>query len=74
LKFRFFSNEGNEPPHVHVFRGNDRYPKVKYWLTPEPKMYYSIGFTAQEQRVTQEIIQRNHKVLIVKWKQHFRNK
>lgn len=30
-RFHFFSDEGNEPPHIHVrFEGKD----CKYWLEP----------------------------------------
>jgi hypothetical protein len=29
--FYFFSNENNEPPHVHVSKGGG---KAKWWLTP----------------------------------------
>jgi len=30
-RFFFFSNEGNEPPHVHVERDDNT---AKYWLDP----------------------------------------
>ena len=30
-RFHFFSNEGNEPPHIHV-RGHGR--RAKFWLLP----------------------------------------
>ena len=30
-RFHFYSNEGNEPPHIHIrFEGNE----CKYWLEP----------------------------------------
>ena len=44
--FRFFiySNENNEPPHVHVIKGNS-YGKI--WLEPEIEMVYLEGFNKQ---------------------------
>ena len=30
-KFRFYSSDGNEPPHVHVIRGE---AEAKIWLQP----------------------------------------
>jgi hypothetical protein len=73
FKFKFFSNEGNEPPHIHVFKGNGLYPKAKYWLTPHPKLVYSEGFTVQEQRIIEEIISHKHAFMLKKWKDHFNN-
>jgi hypothetical protein len=74
FKFKFFSNEGNEPPHVHVFKGNGKFPKAKFWLTPKPKLLYSEGFTVQEQRIIAGIIIRKYKRMIEKWNRHFQNK
>lgn len=31
FRFFFFSNEGNEPPHIHVRAGED---EAKFWLEP----------------------------------------
>lgn len=31
--FYFWSNEGNEPPHIHVSKGNQSANSTKYWLT-----------------------------------------
>ncbi len=30
-RFYFFSNENNEPPHIHVKAGDD---EAKFWLDP----------------------------------------
>src|ERR687883_354290 len=45
-RFFFFSNERNEPPHVHVQSG-DGYAKV--WLTPV-SLAQSVGYDASELR------------------------
>lgn len=72
FKFRFFSNENNEPPHVHVFKGNGKYPKAKWWLPPKPKLDYSEGFTVQENGIIEDIIEKNYLQMVKKWKQHFK--
>ncbi|HEX8202259.1 MAG TPA: DUF4160 domain-containing protein [Isosphaeraceae bacterium] len=45
-RFRFFfdSNEGQEPPHVHVRSGGD---EAKFWLDPID-MAANYGFNARE--------------------------
>jgi len=40
-RFYFFSNEGNEPPHVHIDKDENT---VKYWLEPV-RIARNIGFT-----------------------------
>lgn len=37
LRFFFYSNEGNEPMHVHVMKGN---AEGKLWLEPSIKVVY----------------------------------
>ncbi len=43
-RFFFYSLEGNEPPHVHVERGDD---VAKYWLSPV-ELAESHGFRSHE--------------------------
>ena len=43
-RFFFFSNEGHEPPHIHVEAG-DSY--AKFWLDPVG-LARSVGFHASE--------------------------
>lgn len=33
--FFFWSNENNEPPHIHVCKGSQTSNATKFWLTPE---------------------------------------
>ena len=72
FKFRFFSNENNEPPHVHVFKGNGKFPQSKWWLVPKPLLVYSEGFTVQEHRIIEEIIQAKFPHMVKQWKKHFK--
>lgn len=41
FRFFFYSRENNEPPHIHVEKGNGT---EKWWLLPDPGRVYSTGF------------------------------
>ena len=41
-RFFFFSNEGSEPPHIHVEQAG---AYAKFWLSPVT-LHYSSGFTS----------------------------
>ncbi|MCC6542146.1 MAG: DUF4160 domain-containing protein [Flavobacteriales bacterium] len=64
----FFSNENNEPPHVHVAKGSGR---AKWWLTPTPKEKFAYGFKAGERRRIKQLIAKHHAYLIKAWNAHF---
>jgi hypothetical protein len=49
--FFFFSNEGQEPPHVHVSKGDG---VAKLWLTPL-QLAYARGLTPAELRRVREL-------------------
>lgn len=66
FKFKFYSNENNEPPHVHITKGN-----AKYWLFPEIEETYSYGFTVRERRDVRELVLENKDLLIRKWNEYF---
>lgn len=68
-KFKFYSNENDEPVHVHVSKGNGA---AKYWLEPEINEAYSYGFTIRERRDIREIIQLNSDLLKKKWHEYFK--
>jgi hypothetical protein len=68
-KFSFYSNENDEPAHVHINKGNGN---AKYWLEPETIEEYSYGFTARERRDIRNIIQNKYELLIVKWYEYFK--
>lgn len=46
LRFFFYSNENNEPVHVHVTKNN---ANGKIWLEPLVRIEYLIGFTHSEE-------------------------
>ena len=47
ISFFFYSNESNEPAHLHVTKGN---ASEKVWLEPEIDVAYFKGFTNSEER------------------------
>ncbi len=69
FRFYFFSNDAEEPPHVHV----DRDAKsAKVWLTPV-SLARSAGFTARELRQIDSIVKRNRTTLLEAWRDFFRS-
>ncbi len=63
FKFFFFSQEGNEPAHIHVNKGGGA---AKFWLNPV-KLEYNDGFKKQELRAIIEILERHEAELIRAW-------
>ncbi|MGH7951142.1 MAG: DUF4160 domain-containing protein [Limisphaerales bacterium] len=63
FKFFFFSQEGNEPAHIHVVKGDGA---AKFWLDPV-KLEYNDGFKKQELRAIIEMIERHEAELIQAW-------
>jgi hypothetical protein len=39
-RFKFYSNENHEPPHVHVLKGS---AEAKWWLDPKLVEEFSVG-------------------------------
>ncbi len=66
-RFFFYSNEGTEPPHIHVESGDF---VAKLWL--EPVDYaYSYGFAAHELRRVQSLVEQHQTVLLKARNDHF---
>lgn len=66
-RFFFYSNEGNEPPHIHVQKA-EKY--AKFWLQPI-RIAESIGYTSKELHHVQEIITEHLQFLLEAWHDHF---
>jgi len=66
-RFFFFSNEGNEPPHVHVEKAENY---AKFWLNPVI-LAKSIGYNARELRQLRELIEEYHDLFEEKWNEYF---
>ncbi|MSP44084.1 MAG: DUF4160 domain-containing protein [Alphaproteobacteria bacterium] len=69
-RFYYFSNEGFEPPHVHIDKDHKT---VKFWLDPVA-VARNIGFSVQEiTRLTRKISEEQSNLLKV-WHEHFGDK
>lgn len=65
-RFVFFSNEGNEPPHIHIKAGGDQ---AKFWLDPI-ELASNYGFKAHELNELKKIIQEHQTELLEAWHEH----
>ena len=66
--FYFFSNENNEPRHVHVRKGDGL---VKYWLEPVDLADDNGRMKVQEVRRAKELVEANRERIITAWNEHF---
>jgi hypothetical protein len=66
-RFFFYAGDGGEPPHVHVERDRS---EAKFWITPI-RLANSIRFSAHELRDIEEIVERNHTLLLERWNEFF---
>ncbi len=63
----FYSEEGNEPAHVHVDRGDGT---AKFWLEPL-RLAYSYGLKPAELKLARQIIFEHQALLLRKWHEYF---
>lgn len=68
-RFKFFSNENDELPHIHITKGEG---SAKYWLMPDCVEEYAYRFTVQQQRDIRILINKNRTLLINKWNEYFK--
>ena len=66
-RFFFYSEEGSEPPHLHVVAAEKR---AKYWLTPV-EFTWNDGFRTGELNTIEEIIAANLNSLLEAWNDFF---
>jgi hypothetical protein len=66
-RFFFFSNESQEPAHIHVRAGADEY---KFWLQPV-QIAANYGFNGRELNRIQRLVADNHDVLLETWNDYF---
>ena len=66
-RFYFFSNEGDEPPHVHVDR---EAATAKVWLGPV-ELSRSRGFRPKEIAVILRIVTEHEPALLEEWYDYF---
>jgi Domain of unknown function (DUF4160) len=67
FRFFFYSNENDEPVHIHVEKAEDA---AKFWLNPV-KLEYNYGFSSRELKQIENIVKQNSNTLIAKWNEYF---
>jgi hypothetical protein len=68
FRFFFYSNETDEPVHVHVTKGD---AAGKVWLEPQLEIMYLRGFTNAEEKRILQIVEANSELFKEKWHEHF---
>jgi hypothetical protein len=63
----FYSNNGVEPPRVHIQRGT---ALAKFWLTPVAQASAS-GYRAHDLRELERMVRENHHVWLEAWNEFF---
>ncbi|MEQ8189990.1 MAG: DUF4160 domain-containing protein [Candidatus Eremiobacterota bacterium] len=66
-RFFFFSNEGNEPAHIHIESGS-KY--AKFWLNPV-RLDVSLGYNSKELTQLRKLVEENRNFLEDKWNEYF---
>ena len=66
-RFFFYSNEGAEPPHIHIQRERKL---AKFWLDPVALAGVT-GFAAHELRRIERVVVANRDRLLEAWNEHF---
>ncbi len=66
-RFFFFSNEGNEPSHIHVESG-DQY--AKFWIDPV-QLARSVGYSAKDLNTLRTMVLENVNLFKEKWYEYF---
>ncbi len=67
FRFFFYSNEGREPPHVHVEKGGG---EAKLWLQPVALVWQG-GLTSAEVRRVRELAFQHQASFLERWHEHF---
>ena len=66
-RFFFFSNEGSEPPHIHVRRDRQL---AKFWLQPVA-LDSSVNFSSHELREVRLLVVQHQQTFREAWHEHF---
>ncbi|MGO9246370.1 MAG: DUF4160 domain-containing protein [Verrucomicrobiia bacterium] len=66
-KFRFYSSDRVEPPHVHVIKGEN---VAKIWLSPVA-VEYNYGYNQSELNRIVRLTEANRSKLLESWHEYF---
>jgi Domain of unknown function (DUF4160) len=67
FRFFFYSNENDEPPHIHIEKGD---ASAKVWLDPI-EFENAYDFSSREIKQIQEIVTINQFIFIKAWNDYF---
>jgi hypothetical protein len=67
FRFFFYSNEGQEPQHIHVKAGGD---EAKFWLDPIA-LTVNYGFNGRELNEIEQLVEQHWAELLEAWNEHF---
>lgn len=70
IRFFFYSNENDEPIHIHVVKGD---ANGKIWLEPEIAVSNLHGFTNAELKTIWQMVHQNQLMIKSKWYEHFQH-
>jgi hypothetical protein len=68
FRFFFYSNENNEPAHIHVSKGE---AEGKIWIEPNVAVAFLDGFNTNEERFIIETVNSNSTKFKNKWHEYF---
>jgi 3-methyladenine DNA glycosylase AlkD len=63
-RFFFFSEEGDEPVHVHVIREQT---EAKFWMKPTVRVAMNEGFAQHELRKIARLVEENREFIAHEW-------
>jgi len=68
FRFYFYSNEGDEPCHVHVEKAEG---EGKIWLEPDIEIAFLKRFSSREEKEIIKITEANKEFFKIKWYEYF---
>lgn len=68
-RFFFYAGDRDEPPHVHVERGE---AVAKFWLSPV-RLQRSKGFARNEVHKIQRLVEEHEELLLRSWNEFFKD-
>ena len=67
FRFFFFSNEGEEPPHIHVKADS---AEAKFWLFPV-ELAVNYGFNLRELNQIERLVETHQDEFLEVWNEYF---
>lgn len=67
FRFFFFSNESQEPPHIHIKAAEN---EAKFWLDPIG-LAFNYGFRGRELNEIERLVRQHQPLLMEAWNEYF---